>query len=153
MDTLSPDQRSERMSRVRGKSTKPEMKVRRIAHAMGYRYRLHSRTLPGHPDLVFNGRKKVIFVHGCFWHRHEGCGRMPKSRLDFWAPKLESNKIRDLDNQRRLLSMGWSFLVIWECEIKDAHCIARRLEDFLGDRRGANAKATRPPRPSPEPIG
>ncbi len=134
MDTLTPDQRSERMSRVRGKSTKPEMKVRRIAHAMGYRYRLHSRTLPGHPDLVFSSRKKVIFVHGCFWHRHEGCGRMPKSRLDFWAPKLESNKTRDLENQQRLRAMGWSFLVIWECEIKDADTVAQRLGDFLGDR-------------------
>lgn len=98
-DTLSPQERSERMGRVRNKDTKPEMVVRRLTHSLGYRYRLHGRKLPGRPDMVFAGRKKVIFVHGCFWHRHDeqNCPltRWPKSRLEFWVPKLEKNKQRD----------------------------------------------------------
>ncbi|HBI46414.1 MAG TPA: very short patch repair endonuclease, partial [Planctomycetales bacterium] len=99
MDSLSPEERSERMSRVRNKDTKPELVVRRLVHSLGYRYRLHSGRLPGRPDIVFAGRKKVVFVHGCFWHRHRGCAlcRMPKSRLDFWAPKLEGNRRRDIN--------------------------------------------------------
>ena len=131
MDTLSQAGRSERMSRVRSKGTKLEMRVRRIVHAKGYRYRLYSRDLPGCPDLVFPARKKVIFVHGCFWHRHEGCGRLPKSRLDFWLPKLESNRQRDLVNQERLRGMGWSVLVVWECESRDAEVLADRVRSFL----------------------
>ncbi|MGH2345815.1 MAG: very short patch repair endonuclease [Chloroflexota bacterium] len=131
MDTLTSQKRSERMSRVRGKNTKLEMEVRRAVHGMGYRYRLHSKTLPGHPDLVFARQRKVIFVHGCFWHRHEGCGRTPKSRLDFWVPKLEANKKRDAANQDKLREMGWSFLVVWECEMKDRHVLAERLQAFL----------------------
>lgn len=119
-DTLTPEQRSERMSRVRGKDTKPEILVRRLVHGMGYRYRLHRNNLPGKPDLVFGPRKKVIFIHGCYWHRHEGCklARLPKSRLDFWLPKLEGNKARDETKQRELSAMGWKYLVIWECEIQ-----------------------------------
>ena len=105
MDTLSKAQRSERMSRVRGKDTKPELLVRRLVHGMGYRYRLHRRDLPGTPDLVFPGRRKVIFVHGCFWHRHPdpACklARLPKSRTDFWLPKLEGNRARDIENAAR----------------------------------------------------
>ncbi|HEY8285418.1 MAG TPA: very short patch repair endonuclease [Chloroflexota bacterium] len=132
MDTLTPQQRSERMSRVRGCGTKPELVVRRLVHGLGYRYRLYSRTLPGHPDLVFAGRRKVIFVHGCFWHRHENCGRTPKSRLDFWVPKLESNKARDAANQEQLRAMGWSVLVIWECELKNQTALAERIRAFLG---------------------
>ena len=124
------------MSRVRAKDTKPEMVVRRLAHRMGYRYRLHGARLPGRPDLVFPGRKKVVFVHGCFWHRHEGCklARLPKSRLDFWVPKLEANRLRDVANQARLREAGWSVLVIWECELKDQEGLARRLRDFLGEK-------------------
>lgn len=131
MDTLTPKQRRERMSRVRNKDTKPELIVRRLVHGMGFRYRLHSKVLPGHPDLVFPGRRKVIFVHGCFWHRHEGCGRTPKSRLDFWVPKLDGNKARDLANQVRLREMGWSYLIVWECEIKDRQPLTERLRGFL----------------------
>ena len=133
-DTLSPQERSERMSRVRSRDTKPEMIVRRLTHALGYRYRLHSRKMPGQPDLVFPGRKKVIFVHGCFWHRHdETCPltRWPKSRLDFWVPKLEQNKQRDLRNQQNLSELGWTFLVVWECQIKDREALAQRIIQFL----------------------
>lgn len=131
MDPLTPAQRSERMGRVKNKDTKLEMVVRRLVHGMGYRYRLHSKTLPGHPDLVFPGRRKVIFVHGCFWHRHEGCGRTPKSRLDFWVPKLEANKARDTANQARLRELGWSFFIAWECEMRDRAALAGRLRAFL----------------------
>jgi len=134
LDPLSPKARSEQMRRVRSKDTGPELVVRRLVHSMGYRYRLHSKTLPGHPDLVFAGRRKVIFVHGCFWHRHEGCPRcrMPKSRVDFWKPKLEGNQKRDQANQLRLRELGWDHLVVWECELKDASSLASRIKQFLG---------------------
>lgn len=133
MDTLSPEERSERMGHVRNKDTKPEMAVRRLVHGLGYRYRLHGKDIPGHPDVVFRSRKKVIFVHGCFWHRHEGCPlcRWPKSRLDFWKPKLEANRERDRENQRRLAEMGWTYLVIWECEVKEPQRLATRVTEFL----------------------
>lgn len=133
MDTLTRKQRSERMSRVRSKDSGAEMTVRRMAFSLGYRYRLHRRDLPGTPDLVFPSRRKVIFVHGCFWHRHEGCGRTPKSRLDFWLPKLEANRDRDQKDQERLTDMGWDYLVIWECELKDLECVRQRLMAYLGD--------------------
>jgi DNA mismatch endonuclease (patch repair protein) len=131
VDTLTVEQRSERMGRIRGRDTKPELIVRRLVSAMGFRYRLHSSRLPGKPDLVFRRLKKVIFVHGCFWHRHPGCGRMPKSRLDFWQSKLRSNRRRDLLNQRRLARLGWVFLVVWECELKDIRMIKTRIRTFL----------------------
>jgi DNA mismatch endonuclease (patch repair protein) len=135
-DTLTPAERSERMSRVRGRHTAPEMLVRRIVHALGYRYRLHRRDLPGCPDLVFGKRRKVIFVHGCFWHRHgdSACklARLPKSRLDFWLPKLEANRARDEKNQERIAAMGWEFLVIWECQLGDRALLAERIRSFLG---------------------
>src|SRR5260370_1899184 len=102
MDTLSRAERSERMARVRFKDTKLEIAVRRLIHSLGYRYRLYRGDLPGHPDLVFARRKKIIFVHGCFWHHHPRCGRVPKSRLRFWLPKLEVNRKRDLLIQRKL---------------------------------------------------
>lgn len=114
-DTLTKAERGERMSHVRGKDSKPEMVVRRLVHGMGYRYRLHRRDLPGTADLVLPSRKKAIFVHGCFWHRHPdpGCKlvRLPKSRLDFWRPKLEGNRRRDRVNQARLNELGWDVLV------------------------------------------
>lgn len=134
-DTLSPKQRSERMGRVRNKDTKPEMTVRKLVHSMGYRYRLHSENLPGKPDMVFAGRRKVIFVHGCFWHRHgEDCPltRMPKSKLEFWGPKLEKNRQRDERKQMELEEMGWSYLIIWECQLRDLDEVARRVREFLG---------------------
>lgn len=134
VDTLSPLERSQRMAKVKSKGTKPEMLVRRLVHSMGYRYRLHGPGLPGRPDLVFKGRRKVIFVHGCFWHRHEGCrlARLPKSRLDFWLPKLEGNKQRDAQKLEQLCQQGWKSLVIWECELKDLSSLEKRLRAFLG---------------------
>lgn len=134
-DTLTPAQRSERMSRVKGKHTGPEMVVRRIVHAMGYRYRLHGKGLPGRPDLVFHARRRVIFVHGCFWHRHSDSAcklaRLPKSRLDFWIPKLDANKTRDVENRRKLKSLGWKTLVVWECQLKKPLSLERKIRSFL----------------------
>lgn len=120
VDTLTPPQRSERMSRIRSKDTKPELAVRRLVHALGFRFRLHRRDLPGCPDLVFPGRHAALFVHGCFWHRHEGCpaARLPKSRQDFWTAKLEANKSRDQHVKAELERLGWRILVVWECEVK-----------------------------------
>jgi DNA mismatch endonuclease (patch repair protein) len=136
MDTLSKIERSERMALVRGKDTTPELLVRRTVHALGYRYRLHSRRLPGKPDLVFRKRNKIIFVHGCFWHRHaaKSCklARLPKSRLDFWRPKLELNRLRDAKNLSALRRDGWQVLVIWECELTDKIELRRKLKSFLG---------------------
>lgn len=133
MDTLSKEQRSKRMSRVRSRDTKPELVVRSLVFLMGYRYRLHDRRLPGAPDLVFRSRRKVIFVHGCFWHRHPDCAlaRMPKSRLDFWRPKLEGNAARDARNIAALRDQGWGVLVVWECETKDTGCLGKVIRRFL----------------------
>ncbi|MBZ0272914.1 very short patch repair endonuclease [bacterium] len=133
MDTLSLKERSERMARVRAKDTKPEMLVRSLAHSLGYRYRLHARDLPGCPDLVFRRRRKVIFVNGCFWHRHARCAlaRLPKSRREFWVPKLEANKARDRRIRRALQRNGWKVLTIWECQIKDIEKLSRNLRRFL----------------------
>lgn len=132
-DTLSPEERSARMALVRNKDTKPEMVARRLVHGMGYRYRLHAKGLPGRPDIVFRKKRKAIFVHGCFWHRHRNCklARLPKSKLDFWKPKLEGNRSRDLDNQARLRQMGWEVLVIWECETKDVTDLKKKIRLFL----------------------
>ena len=135
MDSLTPEERSKRMAMVRGKDTRPEMIVRRLVHGLGYRYRLHSRTLPGHPDLVFASRGKVIFVHGCFWHRHrKGCPltRMPKSRLEFWRPKIEENQRRDRRTRKALTEQGWDYLIIWECQVTDARKLTRRVREYLG---------------------
>jgi DNA mismatch endonuclease (patch repair protein) len=133
-DTLTPNERSERMGRVHAKDTKPELVVRRLVHRMGYRYRLHARDLPGCPDLVFPRFRKVLFIHGCFWHRHgdSACklARLPKSRLDFWLPKLEGNRLRDEKNMTALLALGWRYMVIWECEINNRD-IADRIRSFL----------------------
>jgi DNA mismatch endonuclease (patch repair protein) len=135
VDTLSPEERSERMSRVRGKDTGPEWAVRQLVHSMGYRYRLHARDLPGRPDLVFRKRRKVIFIHGCFWHRHPAAGcalaRLPKSRLDFWLPKLEGNRERDERNRRALVKAGWKVLTIWECELNNAKRLRAAIRRFL----------------------
>ncbi|MEL6467874.1 MAG: DNA mismatch endonuclease Vsr [Pseudomonadota bacterium] len=136
MDTLSRQERSKRMSLVRARDTKPEMRVRRLTHALGYRYRLHRRDLPGKPDLVFGPRRKVIFVHGCFWHRHPDpdckLARLPKSRQDFWLPKLEGNRERDERNNAMLTEMGWDVLEVWECETADADALAKKIKGFLG---------------------
>lgn len=133
MDRLSKEQRSRLMSRVGGKNTRPEMFVRRVAHSLGYRYRLHVSGLPGRPDLVFASRHKVIFVHGCFWHGH-GCKRgvPPVSNVNFWNAKLTWNRERDIANIRKLRLDGWRVLVLWECQIADAEKLGRRLRRFLG---------------------
>jgi DNA mismatch endonuclease (patch repair protein) len=137
MDTLSSEARSERMSRVRGKDTAPEMYVRHLIHALGFRYRLHGKDLPGRPDLVFRSHRKVIFVHGCFWHRHKqrACklARLPKSRLDFWLPKLNMNHMRDLKNQRKLATLGWKYLILWECELNDRAFLEKKISSFLAE--------------------
>ena len=137
MDTLNPQRRSERMARIRSHDTKPELQVRRLVHAMGFRYRLHDRKLPGTPDLVFRGRRKVVFVHGCFWHRHPNpackLARLPKSRLDFWEPKLQGNRTRDLRDQQALSACGWAFLVVWECELRHTEQLQNKLRSFLCD--------------------
>ena len=125
------------MGRIRGKDTKPEMAVRRLLHGLGYRYRLHRKDLPGKPDLVFGKRRKIIFVHGCFWHQHPDpqCrgGRIPKSRLDYWGPKLARNVERDAVNEGLLKADGWDVLTVWECEIKHLETLAPRLVEFLED--------------------
>ena len=133
MDSLTSTQRSERMSRVRARDTKPEWIVRKMVHAMGFRYRLHVAGLPGTPDIVFRGKHKIIFVHGCFWHRHGKCKntRWPKSRLEFWKPKLEANKARDAANNRALRRLGWEVLIIWECQLKKPAKIAERIARFM----------------------
>ncbi len=121
------------MGRVRSKDTGPELIVRRLVHAMGFRYRLHGKDLPGRPDLVFRRRGKVIFVHGCFWHRHDGCvlARLPKSRTDFWLPKLEANKERDERNRRDLKRSGWKVLTVWECQLSRVELLRKKIRRFL----------------------
>ena len=142
MDVLTKRERSELMSKIRGKNTVPEMALRRMVWALGYRYRLHGSTLPGKPDLVFARRRKVIFMHGCFWHYHGKCPKfsMPKSRCEFWVPKLEANRARDKRNQRLLRAAGWKVMVVWECELRKPTMVPRRLLNFLGDVSGTNAQ-------------
>lgn len=130
------------MSRIRGVDTKPEIVVRRVAHAMGYRFRLHSRNLPGRPDLVFARRRAVLFVHGCFWHMHD-CpfGRVtPKTNADFWAAKREGNARRDRRVLQQLRKLGWRCSVIWECQTRDVKRIERALVTVLGNLKHQNTK-------------
>jgi DNA mismatch endonuclease (patch repair protein) len=135
-DTLAPMERSRRMALIRSKDTKPEMRVRSLIHGLGYRYRLHDKTLPGTPDLVFPSKRRIIMIHGCFWHRHgsKSCrlARLPKSRLEFWESKLEQNRKRDLRTTQKLVSMGWSVLTLWECQLTDLQKLADRITSFLG---------------------
>ncbi len=121
------------MARIGSKNTAPELTVRRLLHGLGYRFRLHRRNLPGTPDIVLPSRRKAIFVHGCFWHGH-GCriGQPPKSRPEFWEPKLDRNKARDEESCEALRGEGWDVMVVWQCETKDRQALAKRLEDFLG---------------------
>ena len=134
-DTISPERRSENMRRIRSKDMIPELRVRRLLHAMGYRYRLHGKGLPGHPDIIFPKTKRAIFVHGCFWHQHADAScretRVPKSRLEYWAPKLERNKQRDSESVMILAQMGWQILVVWECQVQDTTTLRKRLIAFL----------------------
>jgi len=142
-DVHTPEQRSRNMSAIRGKDTKPEHTVRSIAHALGYRFRLHRRDLPGKPDLVFPGRRVVMLVHGCFWHMHD-CpyGRVkPVTNAAFWADKRAGNVSRDERNIAALEAAGWKVLVIWECETRDRQALGRKLRRFLG---GALTRAAHP---------
>lgn len=119
--------RSAQMALIRSRDTKPELRVRSALHRAGLRYRLHDRSLPGAPDLLFPSRRIALFVHGCFWHRHEGCpaARLPKSRQDFWFPKLDGNVARDARKAAELNALGWKVIVIWECQTQDALTLAR----------------------------
>jgi DNA mismatch endonuclease (patch repair protein) len=136
-DTLTPKQRSRQMALVRDKDTGPELVVRRIVHALGFRYRLHVRSLPGCPDLVLPRHRKIIFVHGCFWHQHR-CkrgNRRPATNRKYWDAKLERNKQRDRKHRRELRRLGWRVLTIWECQTKasKAEWLEARLWEFLGE--------------------
>lgn len=129
----APSHRSWNMSRIRGKDTKPELVVRRLLHAEGFRYRLHAADLPGRPDIVFRSRKKVIFVHGCFWHQHAGCRNavMPKTRTEFWSEKLGKNVSRDQSVLNQLREKGWKALIIWECQTSQPEIVREMLKEFL----------------------
>jgi DNA mismatch endonuclease (patch repair protein) len=135
LDKVSKDRRSDNMRQIRSKNTAPELVLRSLVHGLGYRFRLHRKDLPGKPDLVFPGRKKVIFLHGCFWHQHKECreGRMPGTRPEYWVPKLARNRERDAASQVALRSLGWDVLTLWECELaKQPTDISQKLMDFLG---------------------
>jgi DNA mismatch endonuclease (patch repair protein) len=133
-DRLSPRERSALMARIRGKNTKPELLVRSALHRRGYRFRVHGSGLPGRPDLVFSSRRKVVFVHGCFWHYHPQCPRSftPKTRTDFWSAKLARNSDRDRKVLQALRQGGWEPLVIWECELRTLDLTVERIATFLG---------------------
>jgi DNA mismatch endonuclease (patch repair protein) len=137
VDSIDQAARSALMSRIRGKNTRPELIVRKLVYAAGYRYRLHVRKLLGSPDLVFAGRKKVIFVHGCFWHLHDNCkgARIPKTRVEFWREKLHGNKLRDERTAETLRLAGWDVLVVWECELSDLDVLECIVREFLGSVR------------------
>lgn len=128
-----PQTRSRIMRAVKGENTTPELIVRRVAFAMGYRFRLHRRDLPGKPDLVFSGRRKVIFVHGCFWHGHD-CSRgarMPKTHADYWRMKITRNRLRDAASINALNFQGWRAAIVWECELRNLPHLQKRLARFL----------------------
>lgn len=135
-DTRTPEQRRKIMQAVKTAGTGPELVVRRALFALGYRYRLHDKRLPGRPDIVFHGRRKAIFVHGCFWHGH-GCakGRLPKSRLDYWEPKIAANRNRDARNVADLHALGWDVLTVWQCETLDLGALSERLTNFMNNRK------------------
>lgn len=134
MDTISAQRRSDNMRSIRSRNTSPEMIVRRLVHGMGFRYRLHVPSLPGKPDLVFARLRRIIEVRGCFWHQHRDCidSHLPKSRVEYWGPKLRRNCERDKENERQLRHSGWRVLIIWECQATKDTNLARRIERFLG---------------------
>ncbi len=146
-DLLTPEQRSLNMSKIRGKNTKPELLVRRLLHAKGYRYRLHGRAaggkLPGSPDLVFAGRRKVIFVNGCFWHFHDckAGQHAPSGNADFWAAKRNRTRERDAGQRELLRASGWEVLTVWECELRDRSALENQLTQFLDGGRTGNSSA------------
>ncbi|MFP4172620.1 MAG: very short patch repair endonuclease [Candidatus Hydrogenedentota bacterium] len=133
MSPNSDSARSRTMRQVKDRDTAPEMMVRREIHRLGYRYRLHRKDLPGKPDLVFPGRRKVIFVHGCFWHGHDCArgARVPKTNQEYWTRKIARNVERDRLNRERLHALGWDSMVVWECELKDKAAFIRQVQAFL----------------------
>lgn len=137
MDKISQERRRKNMQAIKSKDTKPELLVRKIVTQLGYRYRLHRKDIPGKPDLAFIARKKAIFVHGCFWHRHllESCkiARLPKSNTIYWEEKLSKNATRDAANLEKLNGLGWKYIIIWECELKNSSELTEKIEKFLKD--------------------
>lgn len=133
MDKFTPKERSKIMRQVKGKDTAPERQVRSLLHRMGLRFRLHQKNLPGVPDIVLPKYKSVIFVHGCFWHRHPGCKRasMPTSNVDYWEDKFSKNLKRDAECQAQLTSLGWRVIIIWECELKALVVLQEKLFEAL----------------------
>ncbi len=134
------------MASIRGKNTKPEIAVRRLVWGMGYRYGLHNRRLPGSPDLVLTRHRKILFVHGCFWHSHPGCKKAnpPKTRRDFWIPKLAANVERDHRTESALRELGWDVSVVWQCELRDPEELARKISSFIGIPPRALPKQSQP---------
>jgi len=132
-DVFTPEKRSEVMSRIRGRDTKPELLVRSLIHRMGYRFRLHVKTLPGRPDIVLPRHRKIVLVHGCFWHGHPGCkrARRPQTNREFWRNKIKANIERDGKVLRQLRDLGWDVLVVWECETRDEEELELKLRTFL----------------------
>jgi DNA mismatch endonuclease (patch repair protein) len=149
-DSISPERRSWVMSRVAGKNTSPELAVKRAAHALGLRFQLHRKDLPGTPDLVFPKLKIVVFVNGCFWHRHRGCkrARTPKTRVDYWDAKLQRNVDRDRRVRSKLRSLGWKSIVIWECETSNLEGLRETLRSRVIKARNAAKKTDRVVAPS-----
>jgi len=137
-DKFDKETRSRIMAKVAGKNTEPETAVRKLIWQMGFRYRLHDKNLPGKPDIVFSKKKKIIFVHGCFWHNHIGCkmATMPQSNADYWQAKIQRNVNRDKTNIAKLESMGWQVLIVWECELKDIETLKSKLLCFLTGKGG-----------------
>ena len=131
------EQRSRNMSAIKSKNTKPEIKVRKVLHSMGYRFRLHRKDLPGSPDIVLPKFKTVIFVHGCFWHRHENCkyASNPKTRKEFWENKFKANAKRDKEIQEKIINIGWQYVVIWECETKNIDNLREKLIDSIKSKK------------------
>lgn len=145
MDALSPKDRSRLMARIRYKDMKPAIAVRAMVRALGFGYLLNVHGLPGRPHLVFPGRRKVIFVHGCFCHRHPGCPKAftPTTRQDYWLPKLARNVARDGEDQKALDVLGWSYMIVWECELQQSANLTVRLQAFLGPTRDNAASHTK----------
>ncbi len=145
MDHVSTEKRSEIMRKIKSKDTTPEMTVRRLLHSMGHRYRLHRKELPGKPDIVFISKKKAIFVHGCFWHRHRGCKwtTTPKTRVFFWKNKFESNIERDRKAVEDLEASGWDVLIVWQCQTGDVESLKETLQGFLANESEKRSETSR----------
>lgn len=135
VDKVAPDVRSRIMAQVKSKGMKPEMQVRRLLHGLGYRYRLHRTDLPGQPDLVFPGRRKIVFVNGCFWHFHPDCCRVriPATNREYWLAKLNRNRARDDRNLKLLKDSGWEVMTVWECQLRDLEKTTKSLVSFLDE--------------------